>query len=109
LHITLVKAIEIIELNREEIAKKTIKIFGENEEIKILDGRWGPYISYQKNNYKIPKTTDPLTLTMSDCLKLIKESPAKSNKRQPVKKENTKAKKAPAKRAPAKNTKKKKK
>ncbi|MDD3737707.1 MAG: type I DNA topoisomerase [Lentimicrobiaceae bacterium] len=74
------RAIEIIQEGREKNAKKTIKEFEENPDIKVLNGRYGPYISYQKSNIKIPKTTDPATLTLQDCLDLI-EKDAKSPKK----------------------------
>ena len=93
--IELEKAIEIIGLAREEEAKKTIKIF-EGEEVKILNGRWGPYISYQKKNFKIPKETTPEDLSLEDCMKLIKESGTKTTKKPSAKKKTTTKKKAPA-------------
>ena len=43
--------------------------------MEILKGRFGPYISYQKANYRIPKTiTDPASLTLEDCKKIIAEA-----------------------------------
>lgn len=74
------RAIELILEKREADSKKVIKIFAENPEVKVLNGRWGPYISYQTNNYKIPKTTDPAGLSLEDCLELI-EKAAKKPKR----------------------------
>jgi DNA topoisomerase-1 len=76
--ITLERAIELIETKREADRKKVIKTFEENEEVRVLNGRWGPYISYQKNNYKIPKTTDPESLTLDDCMKLIEKGTGKT-------------------------------
>jgi DNA topoisomerase-1 len=78
--IQLDRAIELIGEKREADSKKVIKIFEENPEVRVLNGRWGPYISFQKNNYKIPKTTDPAGLSLSDCLELI-EKGAKKPKR----------------------------
>jgi DNA topoisomerase-1 len=76
--ITLEQAIELIEAKREADRKKVIKTFEEDEEVRVLNGRWGPYISYRKNNYKIPKTTDPENLTLDDCMKLIEKGTKKS-------------------------------
>ena len=70
LEITRERAVELIKEKREENKKKVIKTFGE---ISVLNGRYGPYISYQKKNYKIPKKTDPATLTEEDCMKLIEK------------------------------------
>ncbi len=68
------RAVVLIEEKREADRKKVIRIF-EAEEVSVLNGRWGPYISYKKKNYKIPKKTDPTTLTIEDCMKLIEEAP----------------------------------
>ncbi len=68
------KAIEIIEKKRKSDREKTIKSFDEDESVKVLHGRWGPYISINKNNYKIPKSIDPETLTLNDCLKIAEAS-----------------------------------
>ncbi len=75
--IKLERAIELIEEKREADKKKLIKTFDEKPELSILNGRWGPYISYQKKNYKIPKKTEPNDLTLDDCMKII-ETGAKS-------------------------------
>ncbi len=71
LTIDLCRAIELMEEKREADRNKVIKTFEQNTEIQILNGRWGPYISYQKENLKIPKTQDPKALTYEECLKLI--------------------------------------
>lgn len=70
------RAIELIEEKREKDRNKYIKTF-ENEDIQILNGRWGPYISHKKKNYKIPKDKDAKELTLEDCKKIIKESGTK--------------------------------
>ncbi len=99
--ITLESAKNIIELAREEDRKKTIKLFEEEPELKILNGRWGPYISYQKQNYKIPKDQKPEELSLSDCMKLIEEAPKKKTKGAAKK---TGTKKSTAKKSSAKKT-----
>ena len=71
--ITLQEAIQMIDDKAEADAKKVIRIFEEDKEIKVLNGRYGPYIAKGKNNYKIPKTTKPEELTYADCLQLIEE------------------------------------
>ena len=48
-------------------------------ELQILDGRYGPYISYKKSNYKIPKKQDPAALTLEECMTII-ENEDKSDK-----------------------------
>ncbi|MFW5890319.1 MAG: topoisomerase C-terminal repeat-containing protein, partial [Marinilabiliaceae bacterium] len=76
--IELDRAIELIEEKRERDNKKTIKTFEENKDLFVLNGRWGPYVSYKKKNYKIPKDKEAASLTYEDCLKLIEESDSKS-------------------------------
>lgn len=67
------KAIEIIEAKRKRDAEKTIKLFDERPDLKILKGRWGPYIAIGRKFYKIPKELDPAALTLEECVKLVEE------------------------------------
>lgn len=79
--IDLERAIVLIESKREKDLNAVITVFTENQDVKLLNGRWGPYISYKKNNYKIPKSTDASNLTLEDCLKLIEKQPAPKKSR----------------------------
>jgi DNA topoisomerase-1 len=79
--VELPRAIELIEGKREKDLNALIKVFDENPDVKILNGRWGPYISFKKNNYKIPKNTDASKLTLEDCMKLIDKEPAPKKSR----------------------------
>ncbi len=74
LTVTQERAIEIIEAKREADRNKIIKTFEQDPELQILNGRWGPYIAYKKNNYKIPKKQDPAALSFDDCMKIVNES-----------------------------------
>ena len=76
--IDLARAIELIEAKRQQDREKFIKSFPEEPEMQVLNGRFGPYISFKGNNYKIPKTTDPKALTFDDCIKLVAEQDATS-------------------------------
>lgn len=72
--IDLAQAVALIDEKIEKDKKKTINIFVENEqEIKVLNGRYGPYITYKKKNYKIPKDQEAEKLTKEACLELISE------------------------------------
>ncbi|MCW3806769.1 type I DNA topoisomerase [Plebeiibacterium marinum] len=93
LSIELDRAIVLIEEKRKADREKFIKSFDEDPELQILNGRWGPYIAYQKKNYKIPKDTDPKELSFEDCQKLIKEGGKKTTKKKAATK-TTKATKA---------------
>lgn len=85
--ITEQEAIDLILKKREEEANKFIKSFPDHPEIEILNGRFGPYFTYQpqgaskKINYKIPKGTDPQSLTFEDVSKLIEQQDAAPKKR----------------------------
>jgi len=74
------RAVEIIELKRKLDKEKVIKEFPENKDVVVLNGRFGPYISISKSNYKIPKGTDPAGLSLEECLK-IAETQEKSGKK----------------------------
>ena len=74
--IDLERCIVLIESKRDKDLNALIKVFDENPEVKLLNGRWGPYISFKKNNYKIPKSTDAAKLSFDDCMKLIEKAPA---------------------------------
>ena len=74
-------AIEIIAEKREKDSNKLILQFDNDKELSVLNGRWGPYISYKKDNFKIPRGTDPKTLTYDECMKIIHEAPVKTKKK----------------------------
>ncbi|MEM1136550.1 MAG: type I DNA topoisomerase [Bacteroidota bacterium] len=85
-------AIELIKAKREADAKKLIKEFDEDADLKILNGRWGPYISYKKKNFKIPKDTEAESLTLAKCIEIIETAPEKKTKTGGKKKKTTKTK-----------------
>jgi len=51
-----------------------IRSFDEDPSIQILKGRYGAYIAKDKNNYRIPKGKTAESLTLEDCLEIIKNS-----------------------------------
>ena len=69
--ITLDEAVGIIKAQRENEAKKVLKTFDEEPELKVMNGRYGPYIVYQKQNVKIPKGMDAETLTLEQCREIV--------------------------------------
>jgi len=79
--IELDRAIVLIESKREKDLNAVIKVFDENPDVKLLNGRWGPYISYKKSNFKIPKNTDATKLSLADCMALIEKGPAPKKSR----------------------------
>lgn len=79
LTITPDEAIELILEKRKKDEQRFLKKFDEDPDMEILNGRFGPYIAYKGNNYRIPKTvTDPAALTLEECLKIIAEAAEKT-------------------------------
>ena len=68
----LAEAIQLIQEKKDAEAQKHIKKFEEEPELEILNGRYGPYISYKGNNYKIPKDIIPQDLNLDACREIIK-------------------------------------
>ncbi len=68
--ITAERAIELILAKRSADSKKVIKEFPENTDVKVLNGKYGPYIVVGKQNVKIPKDKVPADLTLEECLTL---------------------------------------
>jgi len=69
--ITLDEAVGIIKAQREADAKKVIKTFEEEPDLMVLNGRYGPYIVYKKQNVKIPKGKDAESLTLEECREIV--------------------------------------
>ena len=69
--ISLDEAIELIMAQRENEAKKVLKTFDEEPELMVLNGRYGPYIVYKKQNIKIPKGKDAEALTLEECRAIV--------------------------------------
>ncbi len=86
LALNLEDAIALIHTKREADANKRIKVFEENTEVQILNGRWGPYIVVGKDNVKIPKGKTPEQLSLQDCLDLHKAQGGSKKKGRTAKK-----------------------
>jgi DNA topoisomerase-1 len=71
LEIQLDEAVELIVAKEKKDRENTIKTFEEEPELHVLNGRYGPYITYKKSNYKIPKGQKPEELSLEDCRKII--------------------------------------
>ncbi len=109
LDITLEQALALIAAKKEEDARRQIKVF-DGSDIRVLNGRWGPYVTDGSRNAKVPKDCEPESLTLDDCRKLIAEAPARKRRgaaRKTVRKSPAK-KKSPKKKAVRKKTKKRK-
>ena len=86
--ITLEKARELYTAKLQAEAEKNIADFGDG--VKVLNGRFGPYITDGTKNAKVPKDTDPKTITHEQALELLKAAPAKAARRRTARK-NTKS------------------
>ncbi|PRD56254.1 type I DNA topoisomerase [Sphingobacterium gobiense] len=68
-------AIQIIQEKRQKDREKVIRVFEENPDAQIENGRWGPFIRFGKQNVKIPKGTDINKITYEDVLKWAEADP----------------------------------
>lgn len=105
LTISLEEAEDLIAKKQEAEANKLIKAFNEMPGLEVLNGRFGPYLAYKPSgakkalNFKIPKGTDPSSITLEDAKRLMnaadsggKKSPsnaASSPKKSPSKAKST--------------------
>ncbi|MFZ4263289.1 type I DNA topoisomerase [Sphingobacterium sp. HJSM2_6] len=84
------QAIEIIKEKRQKDIEKIIRVFDENPEAKIENGRWGPFVRFGKQNLKIPKGTEVESISYEDVLKWAeadsKSTPAKKGRATKAKK-----------------------
>lgn len=74
------RAIQIIENKRKAEIEKLIKEFAENADVKVLNGRYGPYVVVGKKNVKIPKGKEPKEITLEECLAWAEETPEKKSR-----------------------------
>ena len=79
------RAVEIINEKRQKDLDNIIRTFDQDPDIRVLNGRFGPYIAYKKTNYKIAKSVDPAALTYEQCLAIV-EDPKNAPKKKVVKK-----------------------
>lgn len=87
LSITLAEAETVIRAKQEEAKKAIIHEFDSDPPIKVLKGRFGPYMSVGSDNYKIPKGEDPEGLTLERCQEIVSTSePTNKSKKRRAKK-----------------------
>lgn len=88
--VSLEDAIMLIQQKREQESQRLIKKFDEDDELELLNGRFGPYIVYKKKNYKLPKGSEPALLTFADCMKIVEDADKAPAKKKPARKKTTK-------------------
>jgi len=69
--VTFERAVEVILEKNDSDSKKVLKDF---DDIKLLNGRYGPYLVKDKVNYRLPKGTDAEKLTKEECISIIENS-----------------------------------
>ena len=79
--ITLEEAIALIDEKRVQENQKHLKIFLEDPKLEVLNGRYGPYLSYDGKNYRLPKAMHEKAaqLTYDECMKIINAVPTKKS------------------------------
>ena len=92
--ITLDEAKKLISKKRENEANRIIKAFDELPGLEVLNGRFGPYLAYKPEgarkaeNFKLPKGTDPGSLSFEDAKKIMEKTATTSKKSAPQKKKS---------------------
>jgi len=76
--ITLERALQLYAEKLKSEAEKNIADFGDG--IKVLNGRFGPYVTDGTKNAKVPKDEDPKAITHEQAKKLLAEAPAKKGR-----------------------------
>ena len=78
--ITLKEALDLVETKKTAETNKVINSWAQEPELLILNGRFGPYISYKKKNYKIAKGTDAAKLTLEQAMAIVSDEANASKK-----------------------------
>ena len=77
--ITLEEAIRLIMEKRQAEVERHLKKFEEEPELEVLNGRYGAYVAYKGNNYRLPKALADRAkeLTLEECMAVVKEQDEK--------------------------------
>ncbi len=82
LDVSIEQAVEMIEGKRKAEQEKHLKTFAEEPELEVLNGRYGPYLCYKGENFRLPKTvTDPKSLTVEQCMEIISKQGEKGKRK----------------------------
>ncbi len=72
--VELPRALELIADKKRFDAEREIQVF-EDEGIKVLNGRYGPYVTNGERNAKVPKDREPKSLSLEECKELLAAAP----------------------------------
>src|SRR6185312_13705743 len=78
--VELPRALELIRLKQEADANRIIRDFGV-ENLQVLNGRFGPYVTNGKKNAKIPKDREPKSITLEEARVMIEQAPERGTGR----------------------------
>ena len=83
LEITFEEGVKLIVAKRREEAQKHIKTFEEDPDLEIRNGRFGPYLAYKENNYKLTKEMAQRAqeLTLQECMEYIEKESQRGQRR----------------------------
>ena len=76
-------AVQLILQHRLDDAKRHLKTFEQDAELEVMNGRYGPYLSYKKQNYKLPRNLHDKaeSLTYEECMEIINAAPEPTQRR----------------------------
>ncbi len=77
--ITLERALDLIHEKQQIEANRTIREFA-GSDVRVLNGRFGPYVTDGKKNGKVPKDRDPKSLTLEECQAVLAAAPERKGR-----------------------------
>ena len=78
--VDLARALDVVAEKKQADAQREIKVF-EGGEIRILKGRYGPYITDGKKNARVPKDREPALVDLDEAKRLLEAAPAARSRR----------------------------
>ena len=71
--VTMDRAIELIEEKRQQDQQRHLKEFSIDPKLKVMNGRFGPYIAYDGKNYRLPKNlqANASELSYEQCMEIV--------------------------------------
>jgi DNA topoisomerase-1 len=86
--ITLERALVVVQEKKEADEKRTIRDFGVDK-VRILRGRWGPYVTDGDRNARVPKDEDAEAMTFERCKELLEAAPPRKGRKKKASKKKT--------------------